>query len=306
MAMMIEGRNPWATLNSGQQGQSAGQGVYGSSGGIFNPGYVNNSLGMNTGQQSTPDNPYPSQPNGFDRTFYGAAPWNLFDDPKRYFGSQVDPFNITGWDKPKPVNTAGPQPMYPDYQGPSHLDDSFHSHANAPDQGVLNNLRNRAMSDGPSPYMQAALQKQGLDESFAKQDALAMGRSNAQQMRDDYAMQGGLTSGAAERANMFAMNNAQDNAQKIGRQGMSDRLSLAMDDDTKKLSTLQNLPGIQNTAYNPMMQSEQFNIGNDINEGARRNAFNLQRYDSMMKAWGAAKSADATYNASSQKSGMGK
>jgi len=182
------------------------------------------------------------------------------------------------------------------YQSGSQLPYAYQVSANGPDYDVLSALKQRALSTGQSPWATAALKKQAGEEQTARDNIVAQGNAGAQAMRDNIAMTHGLSSGAAERANMFAMNQTQNSLQKNANQGMMARADIDMNDDKSRTALLENLPSIQNTAYAPQNQAQEFNARMAFTNDAARNAFNLGQYDSKMKAWGANKQAEATEN----------
>ncbi len=187
----------------------------------------------------------------------GQTPWDFFD-PGNYFH-----------DKPN-VDTAGEKPsMPPDTfvsaatpegrlgdpytvsagpAGKSKVNVSAGNVITAPkalkstdyaaNKVALNAMRDRATAVGDSPWLTMQKQLQGQEELGLRDAAARQSLSGAATARNQLAMNGGLQSGARER---IAMNTQRDlNAQRqgIGRQGVSDRLSLGIADDTQKMGLL--------------------------------------------------------------------
>lgn len=111
------------------------------------------------------------------------------------------------------------------------------------DNRALDSLHTYALSEGPSPWLKIAEEKQKADEAAqldltAKQGAGAMAEA-----RDALAMRGGLSGGSAENLAARNMDATLLGQQSVRGQGATQRLGLAMDDENRKMNILQNLPG---------------------------------------------------------------
>lgn len=150
----------------------------------------------------------------------------------------------------------------------------------------LNALSDRAMSKGPSPWLNMQLGKNEAD-TRAMRDIAGRDASNASGMAmSNLAMSGGLDSGARERiatsGGLGRMNALQD----VSRQGNMNKFNLGIEDERQKLSILQQLPGQRLDRASYMSGIDAGNIG-------RAYGAHTGQYQEGMKAWGADKTADA-------------
>lgn len=110
-------------------------------------------------------------------------------------------------------------------------------------QGLLGNLKDRALAQGPS---QSAQYLMGASDIQSQQAQDQMQRDTASQratQEANLAMKGGLGSGARERlAGQTATQNVMA-GQDIARQGGLNKLNIQAQDEAQKLGLLQNLPG---------------------------------------------------------------
>lgn len=136
-------------------------------------------------------------------------------------------------------------------------------------------LQTRATEAGPSPWLKLGLERQGIEQGAATDQAASNASSAGAQARAALASKGGLSSGAAER---LATSSGRDlNAARadVSRQGALNRLSMSSQDEANKLGLLGTAAqmetgiGMENAARN--LQNSQFNSGQNL-EGQKFNA----------------------------------
>lgn len=174
-------------------------------------------------------------------------------------------------------------------------------------------FRNEALRKTPSKWSRLANQQQYVEEMGARERAKEEAASGIAQAEGQLAMRGGLTSGARERLAQQGMGNMLRMSQEVGRQGTLNRLNIGMQDEQQRLSNLKTLPGMEGQLFGANFQKEglynaaqQTDLQRQIEENARKNAYEMQKYqeqmkayDSDMRAWGAEKTAQAQENADS-------
>lgn len=161
------------------------------------------------------------------------------------------------------------------------------------DKSALNKFQEEAMRTGPSQYAKLAGKQNKYMTMAARDQAAQDVASGGAEARAALASKRGLTSGAAERIATGGRNKFLDMSQGISAQGAQNANQIAMNDEQNRISQLSQVPGMQVQSLQPEFQKEQLIAG----ENARKNAFNLGRYNAQMGAWGANKQAEATANA---------
>lgn len=199
---------------------------------------------------------------------------------------------------------------------------------------ALAELRSRGLSTGPSPWLSLQLEGQKRDEQNQVNNATAQLAGADAQARTQLAMRGGLMSGARERLARSGVMSSNATRQNIANAGASARLGLQTTDESNKLDILKALPGLEATAagfdltkanslndvamkqqqtgidtgfknnqqtidvskYNADQSSaaDKFNSQAALNELLQQRAFEANKYNEAMKAWGAEKTAQAT------------
>ena len=168
------------------------------------------------------------------------------------------------------------------------------------DGRAINEIRNRALNNGPSAWANFARQKQQLDETnqIENQDKMSQGLLN--QSFSNLAAKGGLTDGQRERLSSQNMRNNLLSKQNILNQGMQSRLGIDMQDQQTKDQFLSQLPNAELGQANFQQQQRAYrnnflnqDIGNAMKDVAGYNAYNADAYAKAMSEWGAAKTADA-------------
>jgi hypothetical protein len=149
------------------------------------------------------------------------------------------------------------------------------------DRSGLNAFAGEAMRTGPSAWSKLATQQQDQSQADALQRGTAQTAATTQGAQDQMAMQGGLTSGAAERVAQSGARNMLDMGQDIARQGDQNRLQVSINDEQNRISQLGQLPGMQLAAS-----------GFDLSKANAQNAFNAQNYQTQGGIIAAGKQAD--------------
>lgn len=179
----------------------------------------------------------------------------------------------------------------------------------------LQALRQKALQQGPSPWLQLQQQQLGNQLSQSKDDASSQNASANANAMSQLARSGGLSSGASERTAKSGAQSLNQQQQQIARQGITSGLDLQIQDENNKNALLSALPGQEAQAFAPQfqmananlgqlgkeqalqMQADQSNIGTGLNELTQKRAFDLDQYQEKMKAWAADRTAQAQENA---------
>lgn len=202
------------------------------------------------------------------------------------------------------------------------------------DKAALNSLQQYGLNQGASPWLQMQLENQKRDEQNQMNQATSQMAGSDAQARTNLALKGGLSSGARERLARSGALGLNATKQNIANAGATSRLGLNIQDESNKLDILKQLPGLQlgasnfdltkaNTAndlalkeqgvgldtafknnqqatdiakYNADQNSaaDKFNSSAALNELLQQRAFESNKYNEAMKAWGAEKTAEAT------------
>jgi hypothetical protein len=190
--------------------------------------------------------------------------------------------------------------------------------------GALEKLRERALSPGESPWL--AMQKANLQNKLGDMRDSAVsqqGAANAN-MLSSLAMAGGLSGGAAERANRQSNSDFNKARQQISRYGVTEGNNLAIADEQQKQQLLGQLQGLEIQALQPQIMKSQamlgqmsneqglgmnanaFNINTALNELAQKRAFDMEQYKAKMEQYAADRTAHAQENAGGGGKGGGK
>lgn len=152
-------------------------------------------------------------------------------------------------------------------------------------------LREQALSTGPSAWAQMQTQKQGMEEQnqrdmAAKSNMQAMNQANAMLARS-----GGLSSGAAGLQARAGARNALMANQDVTRQGMADRLGISMADEQRRQDSLKGVGEAE-------LSGQRLNLQTMLGDVQSQRDFDLSRYQQQMAAWGSDKTANAQMAAS--------
>jgi hypothetical protein len=162
------------------------------------------------------------------------------------------------------------------------------------DQRGIEAFRQRALSQGQSPWAAAMLAKEASETQGQQEGLTRRGQSEIARGQDQLAMTGGLTGGAAERLQKAGTNDILGQTQELLRQSGLRRQDVGIEDERQRLQALSQLPGMEIAQVQPEFQRQQFNANLASQNAAARNAYNLQRYGIDSSIWGAAQLANAT------------
>lgn len=177
---------------------------------------------------------------------------------------------------------------------------------------ALNELRRRGLSNENSAWTDLLLQRQGLEEQQAGDQALRDEAGQNASAWSQLAMRGGLSGGERERVAIAGARNLNETKQKVAAEGRGARLGILTEAEKQKLDILKSLPGMEVQALQPEFQkveyfgkakdqdinrrtdTSRFNIANLINERNAKGQFDMGNYAEAMKAWASEKQAQAT------------
>lgn len=170
----------------------------------------------------------------------------------------------------------------------------------------LDEIRNRALSIGPSAWAQLAMQKQQQEEAQGINKANRQTQAAQNSAFSMLAGRGGLSAGQKERLAMQGQRQAFAGGQQARNTGLMNRLDIQMQDQKQKDAFLSQLPS-QDLAKANFDQSQRAYRDSYLNQDnslalkdiGGYNAYNSGAYDAAMKEWGTAKTADAQARASS-------
>lgn len=160
-------------------------------------------------------------------------------------------------------------------------------------------LRDNALSTGPTEWGQQALKQQGLEQNLAMGKVGLQGQQAQDQARAGLQQFGGLGSGARTSLARSGMRDQLAGAQNVGSQGALARYGIGQQDAQTKQALLGGTADVERAGQGQNLQTMLQNLGG-------QNAYNANRYNQQMGAWGAAKTADATRAAGSGGKGGGK
>lgn len=148
------------------------------------------------------------------------------------------------------------------------------------DTSGLDAFSKEAMRTGPSAWAGLARTQNKQNATDAYNRGSAQTASQGQASRDQLAMTGGLTGGAAERSAMDTSKNMLSMGQDIGRQENQNDLQIGINDEQNRIGELSSLPGMQ-------LQGSQF----DLSKAQGQNQFNATNYGTQAGIWAAGKQA---------------
>lgn len=168
------------------------------------------------------------------------------------------------------------------------------------DQRGIDAYRDMALGTGASPWAQAQLASQKLDEQGLSQAAQQQNASAGAQARSGLASKYGLSSGANTSLAKQQMKNNAMALQNVGFQGAQARAGIGAQDAANRQGFLQGLPGQDLAQANLAMQNktgnlanQQYNINNAVNETNAKRAADLNAYNQQMAAYGSNQNANA-------------
>lgn len=189
----------------------------------------------------------------------------------------------------------------------------------------LEAIRSRALGTGDSPWAKLALEQQALDEAQQRDETSRRVGSAYGGAAARAAATGGLTRGAAERMALQRARGTAGAGQDVARGGSNQRLGIRLQDQTTRDEFLRGLPGQELQALEPEFRKasmwqelatgeqgrrmnldlsnrdyatgiERSNKGGALEGLQGQNTYNLSRWQEMMKAYGADKTAKAIEN----------
>lgn len=146
------------------------------------------------------------------------------------------------------------------------------------DRRALNAMRDRALSEGNSPWANLQLQSQAIDEADARSRAGRAGAGALGTAQSSLAMRGGMASGARERMARAGAMDLAAQRQGIGQEAARRRLDIGIADDQQKMNLLSQIPGLDLGFANQRAGLEQYNIGNKF-DADRMNVANVMQKD---------------------------
>jgi hypothetical protein len=166
-----------------------------------------------------------------------------------------------------------------------------------PYQGEMaQRLKSEATSTGFSPWAQAKLQQQTLEEQGQKDTAARTAQQGLSQGMSGLARFGGLSGGARERMGAQSARDLLMSKQDVARQGMLGRAGIQTEDLGRK-------QGLQGQFATAEQQAQAANLEAMRGDVTGKQQFDLSKYKDLMAAYGAQKSSDAQARAAKQSSG---
>lgn len=160
-------------------------------------------------------------------------------------------------------------------------------------------LRSNALSTGPTEWAQQALKQQGMEQNLGMGRAGLQAQQAQSQARAGLQQFGGLGSGAKTSLAREGMRNQLSAEQGVGAQGALARYGIGQQDAQTKQALLGGTADVERAGQSQNLQTLLQNLGG-------QNAYNANRYNQQMGAWGAKQTADATRAAGSGGKGGGK
>lgn len=152
---------------------------------------------------------------------------------------------------------------------------------------ALQALKQQAFAEGMSPWAQAQMKSQALQQQDAKSQAMRQQMTAQSGAQSQIARSGGLTGGASALLVRQGARDLLNSQQGISRAGMGQRLGIEQQDIDRKNQLLGTFGDLEN-------QANQSNLNQATGDINRKAMFDMERYRQQMQAWGAQQSADAT------------
>lgn len=208
-----------------------------------------------------------------------------------------DPGGLWGPKDQAPVDWMSGMPGTPTYQ--SSYDPSmallpkFEAYQKANDQGY-DAFKSMALRRGKSDWASLADTQQDMQAQDQLNKAVQSGNANTANAESQLSMQGGLSSGARERAAEAGGLATTAAEQGINRTAGQNKLQISMNDEQNRMSELGQLPGMESTRAGQWEGVNQVDQANQIGAGKEKNQFLQNLYNQQMTAWAAGKQAQAT------------
>jgi hypothetical protein len=183
-----------------------------------------------------------------------------------------------------------------------------------PNTDALNKYSQTALRDAgtQSDWAKSMLQKQGVEQAGALDQANQANANGLLQMQSQLAQSGGLSGASRERMAKQAFRQGLLSQQNVLRQGQSDRANIGLNDEQNRMQQLGLLQGMNNQQADAQFKNQQaaqsvnqFNIGNAFSDVNAHRLFDAKNYENAQNAWAAGKSADAQKQAANSGGGGG-
>lgn len=146
---------------------------------------------------------------------------------------------------------------------------------------------------GKSRWANLSQQEQERQATMARDQAARQAGAAGAAARTQLAARGGLSTGAAERIATNTANDVMALNQGISAEQLGNNAQIAINDEQNRLNALQVAGNMSMSKSNLMNNANQFDISNQQRDKEQRNAFDLDRYNEAMRAWGANQNAQA-------------
>lgn len=156
----------------------------------------------------------------------------------------------------------------------------------------LTMLEQNAMRSGPSAWAQMSNAQQNTLAAQANDLARARGNSQTADTQSRLAQQGGLTSGARERAAEAGQKDTTAAIQGNDKQNSLNQMQVGINDEQNRISQLGQLPGMELESLKPF----QMDVQNNIASADKANQYNLAQQQMYNQAIAANQQANATEN----------
>ena len=157
-------------------------------------------------------------------------------------------------------------------------------------------FKGMALRTAPSNWANLASTQQDLQGADQLNKAVQSGNANTAGVDSQLSMQGGLSSGARERAAESGGLATTAAEQGINRQTGQNKLQISMNDEQNRMSELGQLPGMEMSRAGAMEGVAQTDLQNQMAGNQSVNTYNQNLYGNQMQAWAAGKQAQATAN----------
>ncbi len=151
----------------------------------------------------------------------------------------------------------------------------------------MQNVSDFVDSTDVSPWAQMLLDRQGVEEQQALEDAQAQSMQGMAGARAQLAMRGGLRSGARERIEQFGQENLLGAQQQVRRSGELGRSDILGREEANKMSLMAELPGMEFNRAQLDAATQETNIGNVLDQNRLLNEAQLRQYEADQRAWAA-------------------
>lgn len=209
---------------------------------------------------------------------------------------QFDPFGILAKEKQR-QDMYNSYPEYKKGYDPETMSMTKYLKEIQPqfDQGY-NKFKDEATRDGGSGWLRRTEFMNALNEKDARDRGAAEVGGRTGEALSKLAAQGGMSSGARERAVMQGSKNWMDMSQDASREADRNNLSAGIQDEGNRINMLGQLPGMEQQRMSNWTQARAGDLNNQLTESDRYNKFRMDRYNTRMQTWAAEQQATATEN----------